>query len=63
MSTPQAPADTLMSWYGQTQSRRVELVDLVGQELFLVEADSLLLHCFSDPLIDFEGSIFYRYVR
>ena len=27
--------------------------DYAGQELFLLEGDSLLLHCFSDPRLDF----------
>lgn len=44
-------------FYGQLYSRRVDLVgDYAGSEPFLVEGDSLLLHCFSDELLDFEGS-------
>lgn len=29
--------------------------DYAGQELFVVEGDSLLLRCFSDPRLDFDG--------
>lgn len=44
-------------FYGQLYSRRVDLVgDYAGSEPFLVEGDSLLLHCFSDQLLDFDGS-------
>jgi ATP-dependent RNA helicase DDX60 len=49
-------ADELLRWYDSLFSRRVDLVgDYAGNELFLVEGDSLLLHCFSDPRIDFNG--------
>ena len=42
--------------YGTLSTRRVDLVgDYAGQELFLVEGDSLLLRCFSDPRLDFDG--------
>ena len=42
--------------YGTLSSRRVDLVgDYAGQELFLLEGDSLLLHCFADPRLDFNG--------
>lgn len=42
--------------YKQLSSRRVDLVgDYAGNELFLVEGDSLLLHCFSDSKLDFEN--------
>ena len=49
--------DLLMALrYGQTSSRRVDLVgDYAGKELFLLEGDSLLLHCFNDPRLDFGG--------
>ena len=41
--------------YGSLTSRRVDLVgDYAGQELFLVEGDSLLLHCLSDARLDFD---------
>lgn len=38
-------------------SRRVDLVgDYAGKELFLLEGDSLLLRCFNDPKLDFDGT-------
>ncbi|KAF2770464.1 P-loop containing nucleoside triphosphate hydrolase protein [Teratosphaeria nubilosa] len=41
--------------YRKLLSRRVDLVgDYAGDELFLIEGDSLLLQCFSDPHLDFE---------
>ena len=41
--------------YGRLSVRRVDLVgDYAGQELFLVEGDSLLLRCFSDVNLDFD---------
>ena len=41
--------------YGSLSTRRVDLVgDYAGQELFLVEGDSLLLRCFSDSRLDFD---------
>ena len=54
-NSPQPP--NWGEFYGQLYSRRVDLVgDYAGSEPFLVEGDSLLLHCFSDELLDFEGS-------
>lgn len=42
-------------WFSSLRSRLVDLVgDYAGQELFLVEGDSLLLTCFSDSRLDFE---------
>ncbi|OJD33892.1 dead deah box helicase [Diplodia corticola] len=42
-------------YYASLYSRRVDLVgDFAGSEPFLVEGDSLLLHCFSDRLLDFK---------
>lgn len=42
--------------YGSLSTRRVDLVgDYAGQELFAVEGDSLLLRCFTDPRLDFDG--------
>ncbi len=42
--------------YASLPSRRVDLVgDYAGSELFVVEGDSLLLKCFSDAKLDFEG--------
>ena len=41
--------------YGRLSVRRVDLVgDYAGQELFLVEGDSLLLRCFTSANIDFD---------
>lgn len=41
--------------YGRLSVRRVDLVgDYAGQELFLVEGDSLLLRSFSDADLDFD---------
>ena len=41
--------------YGRLSVRRVDLVgDYAGQDLFLVEGDSLLLRCFSDVDLDFD---------
>lgn len=49
-----AMASTLDDWYQNIYSRRVDLVgDYAGAELFLLEGDSLLLHAFSDPKLDF----------
>lgn len=41
--------------YRKLMSRRVDLVgDYAGNELFLIDGDSLLLRCFADPKLDFE---------
>src|SRR4051794_1474381 len=41
--------------YSQLPSRRVDLIgDYAGNELFLIEGDSLLLQCFSESHLDFE---------
>ena len=41
--------------YRKLLSRRVDLVgDYAGNELFLIDGDSLLLRCFADPKLDFE---------
>lgn len=51
-----SPEQVVLQWYDSLFSRRVDLVgDYAGNELFLIELDSLLLHCFSDPRIDFCG--------
>jgi hypothetical protein len=45
----------LFESYSKLYSRRVDIVgDYAGNELFLVEGDSLLLHCFDDAHIDFD---------
>ena len=52
------PGDIVFTWYHSLFSRRVDLVgDYAGNELFLIEFDSLLLHCFSDSRIDFHGGL------
>ncbi|BAE56105.1 unnamed protein product [Aspergillus oryzae RIB40] len=44
----------LHKWYNGLYSRTLDLVgDYAGDELFILEGDSLLLHCFSDDQIDF----------
>ena len=46
---------TLPVRYGRLPVRRVDLVgDYAGQELFLVEGDSLLLRCFSNANLNFD---------
>ena len=48
---------THKSRYDKLLSRRLDLVgDYAGRERFLIEGDSLLLQCFSDSKIDFEGA-------
>jgi len=48
--------EVVFKWYHSLFSRRVDLIcDYAGNELFLIELDSLLLLCFSDPRIDFCG--------
>lgn len=45
---------TLRYRYASLQTRTVDLVgDYAGDELFLIEGDSLLLHAFSDKSLDF----------
>ena len=44
----------VLSAYRKLLSRRVDLVgDYAGDELFIIEGDSLLLRCFSDSNLDF----------
>lgn len=48
--------EAVLEWYARIYSRRVDIVgDYSGNELFLVDGDSLLLHCFSDEHLDFEA--------
>ncbi|KAL2829195.1 hypothetical protein BDW59DRAFT_178546 [Aspergillus cavernicola] len=43
----------LLGWFKTLPSRTLDLVgDYAGNELFLIEGDSLLLHCFSDDSLD-----------
>lgn len=45
----------ILSQYRHLLSRRVDLVgDYAGDELFLIEGDSLLLRCFADDKLDFD---------
>ena len=54
MSEEFSKAGMVFNWYHTLPSRRINLLDdYAGNELFLVEFDSLLLHCFSEPNIDF----------
>ncbi|KAJ9659560.1 hypothetical protein H2201_007309 [Coniosporium apollinis] len=62
MATQRAPngdavgdaSDGTKNWYYKLLSRRVDLVgDYAGNELFLIEGDSLLLNAFSDDKLDF----------
>jgi hypothetical protein len=47
---------SILSWYENLLSRRVDIVgDYAGNELFLIEGDSVLLNCFCDAKIDFDG--------
>ena len=53
--TKMDPTQQILQWYSKLYSRRVDLVgDFAGSERFLVHGESLLLHCFSDPHIDFD---------
>ena len=46
-------SEEVMKWYMKVSSRRVDLVgDYAGNEMFLVEGDSMLLRCFTDPMLD-----------
>ncbi|EMC93796.1 hypothetical protein BAUCODRAFT_124551 [Baudoinia panamericana UAMH 10762] len=45
----------VLNAYRKLLSRRVDLVgDYAGDELFIIEGDSMLLRCFSDPKLDFD---------
>lgn len=44
------------SWYASLTARVLDLVgDYAGRELFLLEGDSLVLHCLDDSRLDFQG--------
>ena len=44
----------LSEWYAKIGAKYLDLVgDYAGKENFFIEGDSLLLECFSDPLLDF----------
>ncbi|PSK58644.1 hypothetical protein B9Z65_6659 [Elsinoe australis] len=47
---------TLQEWYKRLSSRTVDLIgDYAGNELFLVEGDSLILNCLDNKDIDLQG--------
>ncbi|KAJ5261342.1 hypothetical protein N7478_011937 [Penicillium angulare] len=51
---PAMSSPLLQDWYKRVFSRIVDLVgDFAGDETFIIEGDSLLLHCFSNPKLDF----------
>ncbi|GAQ42956.1 hypothetical protein AtubIFM54640_007100 [Aspergillus tubingensis] len=51
-----ADPQKLLSWYTSLYSRTVDLVgDYAGSELFIIDGDSLLLHCFADDQLDFSN--------
>jgi hypothetical protein len=46
--------DAVLSWYRSIFSRRIDLIsDYAGSEIFLIEFDSILLQCFSNPKLNF----------
>lgn len=53
--SPPTETSRILEWYARLYSRRVDLVgDFAGSERFLVHGEALLLHCLSDPNIDFD---------
>lgn len=52
----------IQDWYRGLRTQTLDLVgDYAGSELFLLEGDSLLLQCFGDPKIQFEGKSCYGF--
>ena len=52
-------SSTVLEWYENVRTRVLDLVgDYVGKEPFLIEGDSLLLECFEDQRLDFNGKYF-----
>ncbi|KAL2843924.1 DEAD/DEAH box helicase [Aspergillus pseudoustus] len=48
----------LLEWFERLHSRTLDLIgDYAGDELFLIEGDSLLLQCFSDSALDFSNGL------
>lgn len=46
----------IQDWYQGLRTQSLDLVgDYAGNELFLIEGDSLLLQCFGDPKIELES--------
>ncbi|KAL4931974.1 putative DEAD/DEAH box helicase [Aspergillus undulatus] len=53
-----ADAQRLLNWFEKLASRTLDLVgDYAGDELFLLEGDSLLLQCLSDKTLDFSHGL------
>ena len=53
-SKNQDPESQVLAQYRKLESRRVDLVgDYAGDELFLIEGDSMLRRCFDDDKLDF----------
>jgi hypothetical protein len=53
LPSPSSPS-CILSWYDTSRPRRLDLVgDYAGQELFLIDGDSLLRDCFGDARLDF----------
>ena len=53
--TTESVKSELVQAYARLRSRRVDLVgDYAGDELFLVEGDSMLLRAFEDDRLDFD---------
>ncbi|EED11862.1 DEAD/DEAH box helicase, putative [Talaromyces stipitatus ATCC 10500] len=51
-------AEELLKWFDGLTTRILDLVgDYAGDELFLIEGDSLLLQCFSDENLDFSHGL------
>ncbi|KAL3478688.1 hypothetical protein BJX99DRAFT_269117 [Aspergillus californicus] len=49
-----ADSTKILKWFETLASRTLDLVgDYAGDELFLIEGDSILLQCFSDDSLDF----------
>ena len=65
MSDSETTADMdseILDWYHGLHNRMLDLVgDYAGNERFLLEGDSLLLHCFEDMKIDVEGKLVRLY--
>ncbi|KAH8807909.1 hypothetical protein F5884DRAFT_821438 [Xylogone sp. PMI_703] len=51
---PDKPEESIIQWYDSRRPIWIDLVgDYAGKELFLIEGDSLLRHCFEDKRLDF----------
>lgn len=52
----------IQDWYKGLRMQRLDLVgDYAGNELFLLEGDSLLLQCFGDHKIKLKGKLCYNF--